>query len=600
MPTICVERHDRMPASMMRRRSIPNQTLLQPRTRTSTASHAERRNYEPQMHGRQSLHLTRRHFFGRSATGVGIAALASLLNGGGRRERGSAAIGGLPGLHFAPKAKRVIYLFQSGAPSQMDLFDYKPKLAGSAGKELPDSIRHGQRLTGMTAGAEAASRSRRRCSSSPSMAKAARGSANCCRTRRASPTTCASSSRCTPRRSITTRRSRSFRPARNWPGRPSMGAWLSYGLGSENRGPAGVRGDGLARQRQPEGQPLYDRLWGSGFLPTQVPGRQVPLGTAIRCCICRIRRASTADVRRRMLDDLAAAQSAQARRTRRSGDRHAHRAVRDGLSHADLGARADRHLRRTAARLRTVRPRGEQAGHVRRQLPAGPAAGRTRRAVRPVVPSRLGPAHGDLPQADQPASASDTDQPSAALITDLKQRGLLDDTLVVWGGEFGRTVYCQGKLTADNYGRDHHPRCFTIWMAGGGIKPGMTYGETDDFCYNIAENPVHVHDLHATMLHCLGIDHDAADLQVPRPLLPPDRRARQRRSRDPGVRRASSAAARLAAANATKNKRQFAISWLATDVWGEDGRRFFIGSCCRQPLRWVTLETLVKHGPGGD
>ena len=170
-------------------------------------------------------------------------------------------------------------------------------------------------------------------------------------------------------------------------------------------------------------------------------------------------------------------------------------------------AGADRPLRASREHVFDLYgPDATQARHVRRQLPAGPAAGRARRAVRPALPPRLGPAHATCPSRS-PASAATPTSPRPRSINDLKQRGLLDDTLVVWGGEFGRTVYCQGTLTADDYGRDHHPRCFTIWLAGGGIKPGITYGETDDFCYNIAEDPVHVHDLHATILHCLGIDH---------------------------------------------------------------------------------------------
>ena len=207
---------------------------------------------------------------------------------------------------------------------------------------------------------------------------------------------------------------------------------------------------------------------------------------------------------------------------RRPGDRHAHRAVRDGLPHAVVGAGADRSLERAGARVRAATARSR----------ASPAPSRRTACWR-----------GGWPSAESASSSSsiaagistttlpkqivgqcrDTDQASAALVTDLKQRGLLDDTLVVWGGEFGRTVYCQGKLTADDYGRDHHPRCFTIWLAGGGVKPGLTYGETDDYSYNIAENPVHVHDLHATILHFLGIDHTKLDLQVSGPAFPADR-----------------------------------------------------------------------------
>ena len=289
-------------------------------------------------------------------------------------------------------------------------------------------------------------------------------------------------------------------------GRPSIGAWLSYGLGSENQDlPAFVvmisQGSG-----NPNDQPLYDRLWGSGFLPTQLSGREVPLGGDPVLYL-----SDPAGLRRQrappILDDLAQLNQIELEAVRRSGDRHAHRAVRDGVPDADVGAGADRPLERAGAARSscTARTRASPARFAANCLLARRLAERGVRFIQLF--------HRGWDQHTQPAEADSRPVPAtptsrrAALIQDLKQRGLLDDTLVVWGGEFGRTVYCQGKLTADNYGRDHHPRCFTIWMAGGGIKPGITYGETDDFCYNIAQDPVHVHDLHATMLHCLGIDH---------------------------------------------------------------------------------------------
>ena len=272
----------------------------------------------------------------------------------------------------------------------------------------------------------------------------AHGSANCCRTRRRSPTTSRSSSRCTPRRSITIRRSRSSRPASQLAGRPSMGAWVSYGLGSENEDlPAFVvmispgQGGG--------GQPLYDRLWGSGFLPTRYQGvkfRSVgdpvlylsnPQGFPAREPPRLSRRAERA-------------QRSEPRGVRRSGDRDAHRAVRDGVSDADVGAGADGPLEGAAEHVRSVRTGCAQAGHFRGQLPAGAAAGRARRALHPALSIAAGTSTASFPK-DLPKRCKETDQPSAALIQDLKQRGMLDDTLVVWGGEFGRTVYCQGRLT---------------------------------------------------------------------------------------------------------------------------------------------------------
>ena len=251
-------------------------------------------------------------------------------------------------------------------------------------------------------------------------------------------------------------------------------------------------------------QPLYDRLWGSGFLPTRYQGVKLRGGKEPVLYLANPAGCSTR-LRRQMLDDLGELNHPAPRRDRRPGDPHARCPVRAGLPHAVVGARADRPVERAAIGARPVRARRSQAGHLRRQLPAGPPAGRARRAVHPALSHGLGPAR--QPARPDPRQCQDTDQPSAALIKDLKQRGLLDDTLVIWGGEFGRTVYSQGQLTATDYGRDHHPRCFTVWMAGGGIKPGMTHGETDDFSYNIVRDPVEVYDLNATILHLLGIDH---------------------------------------------------------------------------------------------
>ena len=288
-------------------------------------------------------------------------------------------------------------------------------------------------------------------------------------------------------------------------GRPSIGAWLTYGLGSENSDlPAFVvmisQGTG-----NPSDQPLYDRLWGSGFLPEQYQGVKFrSTGDPV------LYLSNPAGIQQRLAPALARrpgqAEPAEAGRVGRSGDRHAHRAVRDGVPDADVGAGADRPLERArrASSSCTARSRGRPA----RSPPTACWPGGWPSAACASSSSSIAAGTSTTTcRSRLPGSASDTDQPGAALIQDLKQRGLLDDTLVVWGGEFGRTVYCQGKLTADDYGRDHHPRCFTVWLAGGGIKPGITYGETDDYCYNITKDPVHVHDLHATMLHCLGIDH---------------------------------------------------------------------------------------------
>ncbi|HVW38025.1 MAG TPA: DUF1501 domain-containing protein [Pirellulales bacterium] len=450
-----------------------------------------------------SLQLTRRHFFGRAATGLGAAALASLLG----REQASAAegaVGGLPGLpHFAAKAKRVIYLFQSGAPSQMDLFDYKPTLADLRGKELPDSIRRGQRLTGMTA-------TQTSFPIAPTKYKFAQHGESGAWLSELLPHTARIADRLTFVKSMHTEAINHdpavtfFQTGAQLAGRPSMGAWLSYGLGTENADlPAFVamvsQGSG-----NPNDQPLYDRLWGSGFLPTKYQG--VKFRSAGEPVLYLSNPAGvSADGRRRMLDDLARLNQLKLAE----------------LGDPEISTRIAQY--ELAYRMQTSVPEltdvSNEPAHVFEMY--GPDAAKpgtyaancllarrlVERGVRFVQLFHRGwDQHTSLPKQIV-GQARDTDQASAALVADLEQRGLLDETLVVWGGEFGRTVYCQGRLTADDYGRDHHPRCFTIWLAGAGIKPGVSHGETDDYCYNTVRDPVHVHDLHATLLHCLGIDH---------------------------------------------------------------------------------------------
>jgi hypothetical protein len=445
------------------------------------------------------LLLTRRHFFGRLSTGLGTVALAALLN----RDLFAAA-GGLKGLpHFQPRAKRVIYLFQSGAPSQMDLFDYKPTLDKLRGKDLPDSVRMGQRLTGMTATQD-------RLPVAPSKFKFARHGRCGAWVSELLPHTARVVDELCFIKSMHTEAINHdpaitfFQTGAQLAGRPSMGAWLSYGLGSDNQDlPAFVvlvsQGTG-----NPNDQPLYDRLWGSGFLPTRYQGIK------FRAAGDPVLYLSNPDgldrtTRRRMLDDLARLNRL---RLEEAGDPEiATRIAQYELAYrmqtsvpelTDLSREPDRVL---ALYGPDARKPGTFAANclLARRL--------AERGVRFIQLFHRGwDQHTNLPRQIA-GQCRDTDQPSAALILDLKQRGLLEDTLVVWGGEFGRTVYCQGRLTADDYGRDHHPRCFTLWLAGGGIKPGLSYGATDDFCYNITRDPVHVHDLHATLLHCLGIDH---------------------------------------------------------------------------------------------
>jgi hypothetical protein len=456
------------------------------------------------------LLLTRRHFFGRSAVGLGTAALASLLNPGLFAAKPQAAssnpqsTGGLPGLpHFRPRARRVIYLFQSGAPSQLDLFDYKPALGRLRGAELPDSVRRGQRLTGMTATQESFP-------IAPSGFRFARHGASGAWVSELLPHTARAADELCFVKSVHTE-AINHDPAITFiqtgaqlAGRPSMGAWVSYGLGSETRDlPAFVVlvsvGTGL-----PADQPLYDRLWGSGFLPSRYQGIRFRSGGDPVLYLSNPE-GLDARTRRRMLDDLA---RLNRMRLEESGDPE----VATRIAQYEM-----------AYRMQTSVP---ELMDVSREPPAvfdlyGPAARApgtfaancllarrlAERGVRFIQLYHRGwDQHTSLPRQIR-GQCRDTDQAGAALVTDLRRRGLLDDTLVIWGGEFGRTVYCQGTLTRTDYGRDHHPRCFTVWLAGGGIKRGVTHGETDEFSYNVVRDPVHVHDLNATILHCLGIDH---------------------------------------------------------------------------------------------
>jgi hypothetical protein len=453
------------------------------------------------------LLLTRRHFFSRGSAGIGIAALASLL--GGRSTRASigdtadsrASRAELP--NFASRAKRVIYLFQSGAPSQMDLFDYKAKLAELRATELPDSIRRGQRLTGMTA-------TQQSFPVAPSIFRFAQHGTCGAWVSELMPHTASVVDELCFIKSMHTEAINHdpavtfFQTGHQLAGRPSIGAWLAYGLGSENDDlPAFVvmisQGSG-----NPNDQPLYDRLWGSGFLPTKYQGVKF---RSVGDPVLFLSNPPGLDTvtRRRMLDDLG-------RLNQLKLDEFADPEIATRIAQYELAFR----MQSSVPELTDVSSEPEYVFEK-----YGPDSRRpgtfaancllarrlAERGVRFIQLFHRGwDQHAKLP-TQITGQCRDTDQPSAALIRDLKQRGLLDDTLVVWGGEFGRTVYCQGKLTADDYGRDHHPRAFTIWLAGGGIRPGVTHGATDDYSYNITENPVHVHDLHATLLHCLGIDH---------------------------------------------------------------------------------------------
>ena len=448
--------------------------------------------------------MSRRRFFGRTAT-IGTAALTALL----QDERllkatGPAESAAIPS-PFIATAKRVIYLFQSGAPAQMDLFDYKPRLRELQTTELPESVRQGQRLTGFTA-------EQKSLPIADSKYKFARHGRSGAWVSSLLPFTSQSQvvdDLCFVKSVHTNAINHDpaitfMQTGSEQAGRPSIGAWVSYGLASENADlPAYVamvsRGTG-----RPNGEPLYDRLWGNGFLPSKYQGVKL---RSVGDPVLFLSNPPGLDDRRRrrMLDDLAA------------------------LNQLNLNEFADPEI---AARIAQY----ELAYRMQSSVPSlvdvsdepehtfelyGPESRKkgtfaancllarrlAERGVRFVQLFHRGWDHHDNLPKQIEGQCYDVDQASAALITDLKQRGLLDETLVVWGGEFGRTVYCQGELTKDNYGRDHHPRCFTVWLAGGGIKGGITYGATDDFSYNIAENPVESFDLNATILHCLGIDH---------------------------------------------------------------------------------------------
>ncbi len=459
------------------------------------------------LHREYELLLTRRQLFGRTAVGVGTVALASLLDErlfAADRDPSLKASGALPALHFAPKAKRVIYLFMSGGPSHIDLFDYKPKLKENHGKELPASVRMGQRVTGMTAGQKSFP------CVSPMFKFSQHGKCGAW-VSELLPNIAGIVDNIAIVKSLNTE-AINHDPAITYiqtgsqqPGRPSLGAWLSYGIGSLNHNlPAFIvmisQGSGNKTD-----QPLFSRLWGSGFLPTEHQGVRFRSG-ADPVLYLSNPPGIDADSRRRMLDGVKELNQMAAKafgdpeiNTRIAQYEMAYRMQTAVPELTDLSKESKQTLA-----LYGLDKERDDGGFARNCLLTRRMIERGVRFVQ--LMHRGWDQHGDLPKQIR-GQCRDVDQPSAALIKDLKQRGLLDETLVIWGGEFGRSVYSQGALTKDNYGRDHHGRCFTMCLAGGGIKPGISYGETDDYCYNIVKDPVHIHDYNATILHCLGIDH---------------------------------------------------------------------------------------------
>ena len=448
--------------------------------------------------------LSRRRFLELASTGIGSAALATLFGQDLLAQApATAAAGGLPGMpHFAPKAKRVIYLFMSGAPSQHELFDYKPTLAQMVGEDLPPSVRGNQRVTTMTAGQTSFPLVPSKYPFSQHGQSGTWVSSLMPHTAGIVDDLCFIHSMHTEAINhdpgITF-----FQTGAQLAGRPSIGAWLSYGLGTMNADlPTFVAM--VSKGSAQTGQPLYDRLWGSGFLPTRYQGVKF-LSTGDPVLYLSNPPGVDDGTRRRFLDDLGELNTLKEAEfgdpetaTRIAQYEMAYRMQSSVPELTDLSDEPDS----------TFELYGEDSRKpgtfARNCLLARRLAEREVRFIQCF--HRGWDQHTRLPQGIE-RQAGDVDQAQAALVTDLKNRGMLDDTLVVWGGEFGRSAYCQGIFTEETYGRDHHPRCFTMWLAGGGVRPGTSHGESDDFSYNIVRDPVHIHDLHATMLHLLGIDH---------------------------------------------------------------------------------------------
>jgi hypothetical protein len=457
----------------------------------------------------QQLNLTRRQFFG--STGLRLGGLAMAMLSGGRAARAATPQAAarvhppLPGFpHHAPKAKAVIYLHTNGGPSQIDTFDYKPKLIDHFDKDLPASVRMGQRITTMTSG-------QARLPVAPSMFKFTQHGQCGMWVSELLPHTAKWADEIALVKTVHTN-AINHDPACTFvmtgsevPGKPSIGSWVSYGLGSESNDlPAFVVftpfwTSGTAAQA------LFSRMWGSGFLPGRYSG------VALRSVgdpVLYVQNPDGVSVesRRAMLDTLGEL-------NKKTYDKYGDPETLTRISQYEMAFRMQRSVpdltdlsKEPAKILEMYGPEVKKPGSF--AASALMARRLVERGVRVVqILHRGWDQHGSLPK-DLRSQCLDTDQPTAALLADLKQKGLLDSTLVVWGGEFGRTVYSQGTLTKTNYGRDHHPRNFCMWLAGGGIKGGQVYGETDDFSYNVAEKPAHVNDINATVLHLLGIDHE--------------------------------------------------------------------------------------------
>jgi hypothetical protein len=447
--------------------------------------------------------FSRRELLTQSGLGLGALALGQMLAGEtSAAELSRAAMTGvLSRLHHAPKAKRVIFLFQSGAPSQIDLFDHKPLLNEKHGTELPEEVRQGQRLTSMSGNQ----------SSLPLVGSpfkfSQHGESGTWLSELLPHTASIADEICVVRSMYTEAINHGpgvtfMQTGSQFPGRPSMGAWLDYGLGTENEDlPAFV----VMVTKDKGGQPLVSRLWGSGFLPSKHQGVRFRSGKDPVLYLSNPEGIDAAS-RRSAMDALGKLHEIQLSQA-------ADRQVETRIAQYELAFRMQASIP-DATDLSDEPQRIFDEYGPDAKNPGTFAANcllarrLAERGVRFIQLYHQGwDHHGGLPKG-LPVQCRETDQPSAALVKDLKRLGLLDETLVIWSGEFGRTNYCQGKLTENNFGRDHHPKCFSLWMAGGGIKPGTVYGQTDPFGYNITENPMHVHDLQATIQHLLGIDHE--------------------------------------------------------------------------------------------
>ena len=468
------------------------------------------------------LMMTRRQLFGRAALGLGTVAMANLFGrdlwAGIGKENG---LSGSAATHHAPKAKRVIYLFMSGGPSQHDLWDYKPKMRDMFGEQLPDHVRDGQRITGMTSGQKNGlplAPSKYEFNHYENNDRGVWISELLPYTARMAKDLCVVHTAFTE--AINHDPAVTFiQTGSQIPGRPSLGAWLSYGLGSMNEDlPSYMVMHAKSKFAE---QSLFNRLWGTGFMPSDHQGILLRSQGDPVLYLTNPVGISRQD-RRVQLDALAALNQGQ---HERFGDPE----ILSRIRQHEMAYR----MQTSVPELMDISNESESTMELYGEAVHEPgsfsacclnARRLAERGVRNIQIFHRGwDAHNNLPKEHE-SQCKDVDQGCAALLTDLKQRGMLDDTLVIWGGEFGRTAYCQGGLEKENYGRDHHPRCFTIWMAGGGVKAGITYGRTDDYGYNITDQDgntlipqpstepwtpgtMHIHDLNATILHLLGIDH---------------------------------------------------------------------------------------------